>query len=86
MCQTNGCTVRLVQDLLPAQSVIANTGLTATWLASLRMILPSRLSLFKTLLGGGGLWDDQRSRGLGRSIRPVVMNLRWAESLPGDLP
>ena len=73
MCPTNGCTVRLAQDLLSAQSVIANSGYTATWLAFHRMILPIRSSLFETTLGGG-LWDDLGSRGLGRSTKPAMKN------------
>ena len=87
MCPTNGCTVRLAaQDLLSAQSVIANSGYMVTWLAFLRMILPIRSSLFETTLGRRGLWDDLVSHGVSRSIKPVVRNSRWAESLPGGLP
>jgi len=83
MCQTNGCTMRLAKELLPAQSVIANSGYMATGLTSLRMILPTRLSLFEATLGGGDLWDDLGSLGLSRLINSVM---RWAESLPGGLP
>jgi len=75
--------MRLAKELLPAQSVIANSGYMATGLTSLRMILPTRLSLFEATLGGGDLWDDLGSLGLSRLINSVM---RWAESLPGGLP
>lgn len=81
-CPTNGCTVRLAHDLLSAKSGVANSSYMATWLASHRMILATRFSLYKTTLGEGGLWDDPGSRSLGRSIKPVMKSLEWAGGLP----
>nr|XP_027235840.1 uncharacterized protein LOC113827144 [Penaeus vannamei] len=50
------------------------------------MILPTRLSLFKKVLSGRGLWDDLRSRGFSRSVKSVVRSSRWAEFLLSGLP
>lgn len=54
-----------------------------TWFYSLKMILPNRLSPLDTTPIGGGLWDDQGSHGLSKSIRSIVMN--WATDLQEDL-
>ncbi|XP_063613539.1 uncharacterized protein LOC134786800 [Penaeus indicus] len=45
--ETNAYTERLVQALLLAQSVIANSGNMANWLVSQMMIFPTRMSLFE---------------------------------------
>lgn len=80
---TNGCAMRLAQDLLLSQSMITNSVYSATRLISHTMILPTRLFLHKTTIDGGSLCDNLRSCDLGTSIKLVMKSLRWARHLPG---
>lgn len=56
LCLTKCYTVRLVQDLLLAQSVIISYGYVGTLLVAHRVILLTRLSVFETTTSGD-LWE-----------------------------
>lgn len=62
-CLTSGCTVRLIQSLLPAESFSANSGYMGMWLIIATATLLSGLFLLETILNGGDLGGAHKAHG-----------------------